>query len=285
MENYYCLVAGLPDLSPDDARTGFTIANFKADCLSQLSARDRRLVELFYLRYDNRNLLRLKTEPETEDFDERGCFTRSELLDVMNAVKRGENRDPKIPAYVWRFLEREAASADDVQENRLAEDVLAALYYEHALTCGNEFFVRWFTFNLHLNNILIALTARRFNFKPDAYLVGDNEVTEALRTSGARDFGLSTELGYYDELVRISEVTDPVEKEKKLDMLKWNWLEEETFFHYFSVEKVFAFLLKLDIIERWSSIDKEKGGAVFRQLINKLKEEVEVPAEFKLQKV
>lgn len=281
MENYYCLVAGLPDISPDDARTSFTVADFKADCLPQLSARDRRLVELFYLRYDNANLLRLMADPETEAFDERGCFTRAELLDALDAVKRGGDKAPAIPAYIWRFLEQETGRQDGEPETRLTEDMLAALYYEHALTCGNAFFVSWFTFNLHLNNILIALTARRFGFRPDTYLVGDNEVTEALRTSGARDFGLSSGLGYYDELVRISEVTDPVEKEKKLDMLKWNWLEEETFFHYFSVEKVFAFLLRLDIIERWSSIDKEKGGAVFRQLINRLKEEVEVPAEFK----
>lgn len=281
MKNYYCLVAGLPDIAPDNAKLHFTVGNFKADCLPVLAAGDRRCVELFFLKYDNRNLLNLLADPETEHFDERGCFTRTALLDAVDAVKHGSDRDKDIPPYMWRFLERHIAPEGEEADDRLAEDVLASLYYEHALACGNEFFVRWFTFNLNLNNILVALTARRFGFAAAPYLVGANDVAEALRTSAARDFGLSSELGYYEELVRISDVTDPVEKEKKLDMLKWNWLEEETFFHYFSVEKVFSFLLRLDIIERWNGMDKEKGGTIFRQLINRLKEEVEVPAEFK----
>lgn len=281
MKNYYCLVAGLPDIAPDDAKLHFTVADFKNDCLPQLSADDRRLVELFYRQFDNRNLLRLLADAETEDFDERGCLAREALSEAVDAVRKGGDRSPEIPVYIWRFLDKTVGPEAEEQETRLSEDVLAAFYYAYALQCGNEFFERWFTFNLNLNNILIALTARRFGFSAASYLVGENEVTEALRTSAARDFGLAAEWDYYDELVRISEVTDPVEKEKKLDMLKWNWLEEETFFHYFSVEKVFAFLLKLDIIERWSVMDKEKGGAIFRRLIDSLKEEVEVPAEYK----
>ena len=81
--------------------------------------------------------------------------------------------------------------------------------------------------------------------------------------------------------MRISEINNAVEKERKQDLLKWDWLEEQTFFHYFSVERLFAFLVKLDIVERWMSIDKEKGSAVFRGLIDKLKNEVEIPADFK----
>ena len=37
-------------------------------------------------------------------------------------------------------------------------------------------------------------------------------------------------------------------------------MEETTFFDYFTVERLFVFLLQLEMIERWISLDKEKGS-------------------------
>ena len=104
---------------------------------------------------------------------------------------------------------------------------------------------------------------------------------EALRTSSARDFGLSGEVDVFESLVKISEITELVEREKKLDALRWNWMEDAIFFDYFTVERIFAFLLKLEMIGRWISMDKEKGSELFRQIIDKLKDEIQIPAEFR----
>ena len=40
-----------------------------------------------------------------------------------------------------------------------------------------------------INNVLVALTARKFKMDVAPLIVGDTEVCEALRPSGARDFG------------------------------------------------------------------------------------------------
>jgi hypothetical protein len=72
-----------------------------------------------------------------------------------------------------------------------------------------------------------------------------------------------------------------VDREKKIDLLKWNWMEDNTFFNYFTIEKIFVFLMKLEMIERWISLDKEKGNEMFRQLIGQLKDEVQIPQEFR----
>ncbi len=53
------------------------------------------------------------------------------------------------------------------------------------------------------------------------------------------------------------------------------------FFNYFTVERIFVFLLKLEMIGRWISMDKEKGSELFRQIIDKLKDEIQIPAEFR----
>ena len=87
-------------------------------------------------------------------------------------------------------------------------------------------------------------------------------------------------LEYFEQVLRISEIEELVER-KEVDLLKWNWMEDAVFFNYFTVERIFVFLLKLEMIGRWISMDKEKGSELFRQIIDKLKDEIQIPAEFR----
>lgn len=279
MKNYYTLVAGMPDISPDDAKLGFTVADFKENYWPQLSEADQKLVALFFLQYDHRNLLEWQEKGESGVFDDRAMYSREDLAEAVEKVKLGDEQERGLPAYFYDFI----AAYPELKElqERLPEDVLSASYYRYAEQFKSSFTKDWFVFNRNVNNILIALTARKYGFDPAPYIVGGDETALALATSGARDFGLGGDLDYMEDVMRIHEMTDPVERERKLDLLKWEWLENRTFFCYFSVERLFAFLIKLDIIERWTLIDKEKGGKVFRNLVEQLKNEVEIPQEFK----
>ena len=129
----------------------------------------------------------------------------------------------------------------------------------------------WFELNLNINNMLTAITCRKHGLDKAEYIVGDNEVAEALRTSNARDFGLSDEVEYLPELQRIAEESDLMVREKKIDLLKWKWLEEQTFFKTFDIESVYAYLLKLEMIERWVTLDKETGDKTFREIVGAMK--------------
>jgi hypothetical protein len=186
-----------------------------------------------------------------------------------------EDADPatkNFPSYFKSFFEEyeemqlvDANAA--VRENRLTE-----LYYQWAMKCGNPFVARWFEFNLNLNNILVACTGRKYRM--DIEVVGDNEVAECIKTSRQRDFGLTPIIDDLNTFQRIAEEPDLYEREKKLDLLKWQWLDEQTVFNYFSIERVFAYLVKLEIIERWLSLNHEQGEKIFRELINNLKNSV-----------
>ena len=159
--------------------------------------------------------------------------------------------------------------------------MLAAYYYDYAMNCDNQFVSSWFEFNLNVNNLLSALTARKYKIEVAPNIVGNTEVSEAIRTSNARDFGISGTLEYFEQLLRISETDELVDSERKIDLLKWNWMEDAVFFNYFTVERIFVFLLRLEMIERWISLDKEKGSELFRKMIDSLKNEVQIPAEFR----
>lgn len=276
---YYYLITGLPDISLDDNKHYYTSASFKEYVYEFISDRDKNLLNLFYLKYDNANLLKLLKDKEAV-IDDRGVFTSEELLEYVSLIKNGDKvTDSRFPSYMNVFLE------DFFDENRntqlLLDDRLSSLYYMHCMKSSNKFISKWFEFNLDINNLNIAIISRKHKLELNNYVLGENEVVESIRTSTARDFGISTMFDYYDEVVKISEMQNLVDKERKLDEMKWNWIEEATFFDHFTVEQIFVFLIKIDIIERWSALDKDKGDKKFRNIIDSLKNEVQIPSEFR----
>lgn len=78
MSTYYCLVAGLPDLTLEDGKLSYTVTNFKTEIYPELSEEDRKLMDLFYLQFDNANLLKLLKDKDAA-IDSRGNFSADEL--------------------------------------------------------------------------------------------------------------------------------------------------------------------------------------------------------------
>lgn len=154
------------------------------------------------------------------------------------------------------------------------------MFYEYASGINNKFVRSWMLFNRDLANIQTAMTARKYSLDASALIVGNDPIAEALKTSGARDWGLTGTVDYLDELMRVQEETDLTQREKKVDVMRWQWLDENSFFNYFTIEKLFALLEKIRIAERWYKLDKEQGQKLFRSLISDLKQQVDVPQEF-----
>ena len=278
MSAYYYLVAGLPDISLEDGKLSYTISDFRAESYGDLSAKDQALIDLFYLKYDHADLLSLLKDKDAVT-QGKGNFSSEDLLQLIASVKEGEKPDAKFPSYLYDFIAQYLALPTD--ELYKAENLLASAYYAYAMKSKNPFIASWFEFNLNINNILAAFAARKYKMNVAEVIVWDTDVCEMLRTSNARDFGLSETLDYFEPLQRLVETDDLVEREKKVDQLKWKWLEDASFFHYFTIERLFVFLLQLEMIERWVLLDKEKGSELFRQMIQNLKDEVQIPEEFR----
>jgi hypothetical protein len=74
MSTYYCLVAGLPDISLDDGKLSYSVSDFKAELYPDLSAQDRKLIDLFYLKFDNMAILKLLKNKDTV-IEDKGNFS------------------------------------------------------------------------------------------------------------------------------------------------------------------------------------------------------------------
>ncbi len=288
MSKYYCLIAGLPNIALDDSKLTYSVADFRTELSGILSAKDKKLIDLFYRKYDNMNLLAYLKNPASQP-DMRGSISYEEINTLYKALKYEEKlpTNKNIPPYFKDFLKSYLVEESKEQKETFSkiawEDRLATFYYAYAMKCGNQFVSDWFELNLNINNVLTAITCRKHNLEKSEYIVGNNEVAECIRKSNARDFGLVDLIEYFPDLQRIAEEPDLLLREKKVDLLKWKWLDDNTFFKTFDIENVFAYLLKLEMIERWVMLDKATGEQTFRQIVGAMKKgSINALEEFKM---
>ena len=273
MSNYYCLVAGLPDLLFDGSKCDYSVERFKEEIYASLTPEDARVVDLILLEWDNANILSILRHGEEAVLQRTGCFSREELFSIVESAKCGYSDMPGVPEYINSFVEYYLAH--EAQGNILWENLLSTYYYDYALSCSNAFAAEWFEYNLNVNNILVAMTARKYKLKVDDAVIGDNDVADALRTSGARDFGLSGMLDYLEDIQRLNENPRLQEREHLLDEMRWRWLEDNSALCHFSVERLFVFLQRLVIVERWAGLEAESGMERYQEMIADLKKGME----------
>jgi hypothetical protein len=133
---------------------------------------------------------------------------------------------------------------------------------------------------LNLRNVLTALNGRKYDMDVSVDIIGDGDIEHALKKSRARDFGLANDIDNLESIIHLHEIPNLLDRELKLDLMRWQSLDEATFFNYFSIEKVLAFIVKVFIVERWISLDEEKGKELFKRLITDLENSYEFPEEF-----
>ena len=88
MSKYYYLVAGLPELTLEDSKLSYTVADFRTELYPALSEDDKRLIDLFYLKFDNANVLKLLKDKDAA-IDPRGNYSAEELTEYISLLKEG----------------------------------------------------------------------------------------------------------------------------------------------------------------------------------------------------
>jgi hypothetical protein len=279
--NYYYLVAGLPELLLDEGKQQLSTVDFIAEASEQLTPADMRLFNYLRLPFDNDNLLALLLK-SGKPFDKRGSFEEDELAAALKVPD-------SLPDYLQRFLEAH-------RENRppapglTPPDQLAWFFYEEMTAKTDPFIGEWYTFDSNLRNVIAGVNCRKGldhleDLSTDrekaafAVVIGRDEVAEAILRSNAPDFGLSAVFPWADRIINLSR--GPLnEFEKGIDTLRWDILNDLTLMSYFRAETVFAFFIKLTIVERWLALDPETGREHLDRLLDELSASYTVPANF-----
>jgi len=278
MANYYCMIAGLPDIDLKDAKPGLSIEEMREQCEEVLTPQDKKLLYYFFLQFDCVNLVKLLKNPDAS-IDQWGNLSLEQLRDLITSAREINFNVHRYPAFMSIFAREYAFNKD--KAGYFPEDEMAFQFLDYAIqTCPNRMMRRWYKLNLDITNILTAMLARAQGWSVGDFIKGEGEVQEMIRENKTKDFNLSHELDYIPQLMKIVEETDPVRKEKMIDAFKWIWLDERTFFEPFSMEAVFAYLCKLAMQQRWAKLDVELGKETFQKIIDDLRSEAQVPEEF-----
>ena len=281
MANYYCLIAGLPEIDFSDSHPGYSMDELVEQLHESLTPWDARLMaNFFFLQRDCKNLVGYLKDPEAE-LKYQGAYTREQYKDLVKSAEEMNFNVHRYPSFLSIFAREWAFNKD--KKGYFPEDEILYLFYKYAIdNCSNKFVREWYQMNMDINNILTAILARKYGWNIADYIKGEGEVQEKLREENTPDFGLSREMDYMKELIQIAEQDDPVKKEKMIDALKWLWLDDNTFFEPFGIESVFAYMCKLEMQYRWANLDVEKGKESFEQIIENLRGEARVPDAYKV---
>jgi hypothetical protein len=235
--NYYYLVAGLQDITLDIHKLSMGQLEFREELKTEVHPDDYRLAQKLFLPSDNTNMLNLLLKKD-EAFDVKGNYTQLQLEENIKELN-GE-----LPEYMDKFI-LSMKNDEPVIPNMSPENQLTYLFYEHATRLNDDFLRNWFTFNRDINNITTAIICRKYDIPYDFQVLGSDEISETIRKSHARDFGLTSEISYIDDLINIMKDDNIQEREKSIDQIKWNYLDEVTFFEYFTMDRILAFTIKL----------------------------------------
>ncbi len=281
-KNYHCLIAGLPDLIPDDKKRYFSSAELRDYLQDELRPADFELVKLYYLPFDHENLLNLLFDDEEFQWDERGNYSRKAFEQLADKKQLENVNFSLFPPYFRRFVL--LFHDEEVQFTRAgAMKFLTEDWYKFIFGSKNEFVKTFGEYKRNIVNIMLALNGRKHNIPFEDAIIGNDEIARMLKTNRSRDFGLTDdEFNDIENILQLYEIENLLERELKLDNYTWQFIDEITFFNYFTIERILGFVQKLFIAERWLELDKEKGQHIFKKLLEELESNFEFPEEFSI---
>ncbi|MDR2425045.1 MAG: DUF2764 domain-containing protein [Prevotellaceae bacterium] len=261
-QNYYHLTASLPELTfKPDSPAQVDVLEIRDSILEEVSSSDAIHVHETLSGIDNYNLL-------TQIFVKKRAWKRGGMLEADTAKET-------LPQYMQQFIdqmeqyEREHGTKPDELQ---ATQQLYELCHTAMEASKSPFVARWHKIEREIRNIQAAYFCRKSNIAADNHLIASDEMRESLLKSQAQDFGLSKEYDYVAELVRIFEIADMLDREKRLDMFRWNIIDEINAFEYFTVDAALGVLQKACIIDRWTQMNSNDGEQHFRNIVKTLTE-------------
>jgi hypothetical protein len=156
---------------------------------------------------------------------------------------------------IMELLSEKDQKLVELMEEGFDENTLGADFYTKAAESKNRFVREYFDFDGRLRNLKVNYLAKRLGKNGEDFMV---ELPEA-------DF---------DEEKQIQEIladADFVDREQKMDELKWEKASDIARMDYFNMNAILAFLVKAKTVQRWTELDPDKGEEMFHKLVKEIR--------------
>ena len=162
-----------------------------------------------------------------------------------------------IKESIMELLSEKDQQLVELMEEGFDENTLGPDFYVKAAASKNRFIREYFDFDGRLRNIKVQYLAKRLGKNGDDYLV---DLPEA-------DFEEEK------QIVEILQDADFVDREQRMDDLKWEKASDIARMDYFNMNAILAFLVKAKTVQRWAELDPEKGKAMFTKLLEEIRKQ------------
>lgn len=271
-KNYYCLVAGLREYALDADTKGFNPTEIVAEIMEELTDADAKAVRLLYGYYDCENIVALRAGRNA--YNPLGNISQAELEEELQEPTR-------LPQAMADVIKAYAAaqSEETVDEEAIRgvdlmlgfERSLFEAYYAECARAKSHFLREWATFDRTLRNISAVAVARAISRPASSVTVGKGDIVDQLQRSSAADFGLRGELPYIDAVIAaINDEQNLVEKEHKIDLIRWDQAVELAVTDYFDINAILSYLVRVNIVARWALLDPKRGRAMLDRIMTEL---------------
>ena len=152
---------------------------------------------------------------------------------------------------IMELLSEKDQKLVELMEEGFDENTLSADFYVKAAESKNRFIREYFDFDGRLRNLKVGYLAKRLSKESDPYLVDLEEAD-------------------FDEEKQIQEIladADFVDREQRMDELKWEKASDIARMDYFNMNAILAFLVKAKTVQRWAELDVAKGQEMFKKLV------------------
>lgn len=146
------------------------------------------------------------------------------------------------------------------------DENLNAGFYAKALTHKDRFIREYFLFDLNVRNAKVKYLNKALDRPADKDVLQFGEDTpQAVLDAVSRDFEEASAL---DEILNRGDV---LARERGMDDLMWEKINDLTTFHYFDAETILGFLAKMNIVTRWYRLDEQTGREMFKRLVDEVR--------------
>ena len=160
-----------------------------------------------------------------------------------------------VKGSIMELLSEKDQKLVELMEEGFDEQTLGADFYAKAAESKNRFIREYFDFDGRLRNMKVNYLAKRLGKNGEDFVV---ELPEA-------DF--EEEKQIQDILVD----ADFVQREQKMDELKWEKASDIARMDYFNMNAILAFLVKAKTVQRWAELDTAKGEEMFKKLVQEIR--------------
>ena len=189
------------------------------------------------------------------------------LPDFTPDWRQGEKSLDEYLAQVRELLSAKDNEVLDLILKGFDKEQIGLEFYREVLSGKVGFLREFFKFDLDVRNQKVRYLNQALGRDPEKDIL-------SLRDSEDEDTGVEPEEAEFKESAKLQSILeghDILARERGIDDLYWEKIDEITLFDDLNFDKILGITVKMMIIRRWLTLDEATGREMFKKLVDEIR--------------